>query len=69
MPVITVVTLLPVSIGGLGLREAIMVALFTTVGLDKNGAFAMSLLNSFNGIILAAIAGLVYVFTLHHRRV
>jgi hypothetical protein len=69
MPVIAVVTLLPISLGGIGLREVTAVALFTRIGLEKNGAFCLSLVGTFYGFVIAAAAGLLYVFTLLNRRV
>ena len=69
MPVIAAVTLLPISLGGIGLREVTVVALFTQIGLEKNGAFFLSLAGTFYGFVIAAAAGLLYVFTLYNRRV
>ena len=69
LPIVGAITLLPISIGGLGLRDYTTVLLFAKVGVSKDLALAMSLLG-FGFILLnAAIAGLIYVFTLHHRRV
>jgi uncharacterized protein (TIRG00374 family) len=69
LPIVGAITLLPISIGGLGLRDYTMVLLFAKAGVSKDLALAMSLLG-FGFILLnAAIAGLIYVFTLHHRRV
>jgi uncharacterized membrane protein YbhN (UPF0104 family) len=43
LPVVAVVTLLPISIGGLGLREAVMVFLFGQVGVSAADVLAVSL--------------------------
>jgi len=68
LPIIGAVTLLPVSIGGLGLREYLFVIYFAKAAVTKQLAVAMSLL-SFSCIVLyAAIGGLIYVLTVHHRR-
>lgn len=69
LPIVAAITLLPISIGGLGLRDATTVYFFSKVGVGKDLAFAMSLINFFFIAILAGIGGLIYVFTLHHRRV
>jgi len=69
MPVIGAVTVLPISIGGLGVRDYITVLLFTSIGLGKNFAFALSLLTSFFLLVYSGIGGLIYVLTLHNRRV
>ncbi len=69
VPIIGAVTMLPISIGGLGLRDALTVYFFAQAGLGRNAAFAMSLLGFFIMLVLAAVGGITYVFTLHHRRV
>lgn len=68
LPIIAVITLLPISIGGLGLRDATTILLFAKVGLSKNMAFAMSLLGFFIILIYGLIAGIIYALTLHYRR-
>ncbi len=45
LPIIGAITLLPISIGGLGLREASVIYFFAKVGVGKSLAFAMSLLS------------------------
>lgn len=69
LPVIGAITLLPISIGGLGLRDAMIVFFFAQAGVDKNAAFAMSLLNFFLILLCAGIGGLIYVLTVRHRRI
>jgi glycosyltransferase 2 family protein len=68
-PIIGAITLLPISIGGLGLRDASTVYFFAKAGLPRDVAFAMSLLGFFIMVIIAAAGGLYYVTTLRHRRV
>lgn len=68
LPIIGAITLLPISIGGLGLRDATTIFFFAKVGASRDLAFAMSLLN-FSFILLSgAIGGLIYALTLHTRR-
>jgi len=69
LPIIGAITLLPISIGGLGLRENITVFFFTKIGMSAELAAAMSFINSIIILILAAIGGVIYVLTLHHRRI
>jgi glycosyltransferase 2 family protein len=69
LPIIGAITLLPISIGGLGLRDAATVYFFAKAGLSRDVAFAMSLLGFFIIVIIAAAGGLYYVLTLRHRRV
>jgi uncharacterized protein (TIRG00374 family) len=69
IPVITAVTVLPISIGGLGVRDYLMVLLFAGIGISKHFALACSLLEFFYMLVYAGIGGIIYVLTLHNRRV
>ena len=69
IPIIAAVTLLPISIGGLGVRDYMTILLFTGIGISKHFAFAFSLLGFFFLILYAGIGGIIYVLTLHNRRV
>jgi hypothetical protein len=69
LPIIGAITLLPISIGGLGLRDATTIYFFAKVGVSRNIAFAMSLLNFFFILSFGALGGLIYVLTIHHRRI
>ena len=67
-PVITAITVLPISIGGLGLRDASSVFFYTKVGVAKDSAFAHSLLSFSLIVLFGLIGGIIYVSTLHYRR-
>jgi len=69
LPIIGAITLLPISIGGLGLRDATTIFFFAKVGVAKDLAFAMSLLNFFFILIYGALGGIIYVLTIRHRRI
>ena len=69
IPIICAITLVPISIGGLGLRDATTIFFFAKVGVVKNLSFAMSLINFLFILICGCLGGLIYVLTLHHRRV
>ena len=69
LPIISAITLLPISIGGLGLRDATIIFFFAKIGIAKNIAFAMSLLNFSFILATGILGGLIYVFTIHHRRI
>ncbi len=69
MPIIGAITLLPISLGGLGVRDYTTVVMFAGIGISKDLAFAFSLLTFFFLLAYAAIGGLIYALTLHHRRV
>jgi uncharacterized protein (TIRG00374 family) len=68
IPIIGAITLLPISLGGLGLRDFSTVLFFAKAGVAKDMAFAMSLLNFFFILIYGILGGLIYVFTLRYRR-
>ena len=69
LPIIGAITLLPISIGGLGLRDASTIYFFSKAAVSKDLSFAMSLIGFFFLLVYAAIGGLIYVLTVHHRRV
>jgi len=69
LPIIGAITLLPISIGGFGIREATATIFFPKAGVASSAAIAMSLLNSFFIFVCGAIGGLIYVLTVHHRRI
>jgi len=68
IPVIAAITMLPVSIGGLGLRDASTIFFFAKVGIDNHVSFAISLLGFFYILVISVMGGILYVFTLHSRR-
>lgn len=67
-PVITVITAMPISIGGLGLRDASSIFFYAKAGVAKDAALAQSLLNFAVIVIFGLIGGMVYVSTLRYRR-
>ena len=69
IPIIGAITLLPIAIGGLGLREGLFVIYFAKAAVVKQLALAMSLLSFSFIVFYAAIGGIIYVLTVHHRRV
>jgi glycosyltransferase 2 family protein len=69
LPVINAITLLPISIGGLGLRDATTIYFFAKAGVGRDLAFAMSLINFLFILVCGGLGGLIYVLTLHHRRI
>lgn len=68
VPIIGAITLLPISLGGLGLRDTATIFFFTKIGLTKDLAFALSLLNFSFVLIYGIIGGLVYLLTVRHRK-
>lgn len=62
IPVVYVVTALPVSINGLGVSEGVFVLVFTTAGLQPAQAAAVAILLRVTGILLSGFGGLLYLF-------
>lgn len=69
LPIISAITLLPISIGGLGLRENITKIFFVQAGVVDNAAVAMAILNTFFIFVYAGIGGIIYALTVRHRRI
>lgn len=62
IPIIMLVIMIPVSIGGLGVREGTFVAFFSLVGMSVNDAVLISFTNSIINNLTTMIGGLVYLF-------
>ena len=60
-PAAAIVAALPISVGGLGVREGVLVELFGEVGVEENLAFAASLLGYAAGISASALGGIAFV--------
>ena len=63
IPVIAIFIALPISIGGLGIREGLGVVLFCGAvrGLAGEQAFAMELLAGVVGVLVSLIGGVIYM--------
>jgi glycosyltransferase 2 family protein len=61
-PVAAVFAALPISVGGLGVRETTMIGLFDSVGVEDNLTLAMSLLGYVAGILASLLGGVAFVF-------
>jgi uncharacterized protein (TIRG00374 family) len=59
MPIVYVVTLLPVSLGGLGVREGALVYMLTRVGVLSSDAAALAFLVYLNKVMIGLIGGIV----------
>lgn len=61
MSLVDLIRMLPISVGGLGVREWTMIALFENIGIGREQALLFSLL-AFAPVLLTAIAGgIIYV--------
>ncbi len=68
VPVVTVISVIPVSVGGLGIRDGACITLFARAGMLQEQAFAVSLSNFVFLFTLGVFGGLVYVIDLYRRR-
>lgn len=62
VPIINVISMIPVSLNGLGIRENSYVLLFSRVGLDGEVSLAMSLLSFFIIFVYSLIGGVMFLF-------
>jgi glycosyltransferase 2 family protein len=60
-PLAAVIAALPISIGGLGVRESVLVELFGRVGIVESQAFALSLLGYGAGIAASLLGGVAFI--------
>lgn len=67
VPIINVVSMLPLSLNGLGVRENSYVILFSRVGLGGELALAMSLFSFFVIFVYSLIGGVFFVFYKRHQ--
>jgi len=67
VPIIIAIAMVPVTIAGVGTREASAVYFFSLVGIEKSIGFGISLLNLVFFVATGIIGGILYV-TIHHRR-
>ena len=59
IPAGVLITMLPISLAGLGVREALYVALFGAIGVDAASAFTLSLMNFLLCVIFLLLPGAV----------
>jgi uncharacterized protein (TIRG00374 family) len=60
VPIILLITMLPISVSGLGTTNLAYVALFGSVGMDPDGAFVLSVLILALGVIGNLPGGVIY---------
>lgn len=61
IPIITVISLIPVTVNGLGMREYAYVFFFTTIGIQRSDAMTLSLLFFATSVIASSIGGLIFL--------
>ncbi|RUM91200.1 MAG: UPF0104 family protein [Thiomicrospira sp.] len=66
IPPAILLTILPISFAGWGVREGALIALFMMIGIDEKLVLAMSLLYGII-LILSALPGLLFYLTSQHK--
>ncbi len=61
VPLITIVSMFPISIGGLGVREGATVIFFASYGVSAANAVSISLLSYSIALVAGAVGGIAYV--------
>lgn len=64
VPLITLIALVPVTIGGLGVREGMTVLMFSAVGITQDVAVTMSLLYLVVSYVVSLVGGLFLQYAL-----
>ena len=62
VPVITLISMIPISLNGMGLREYAFMSLFGAIGVDTESCIALGLLSSLVIILSSLPGGIVYIF-------
>lgn len=62
VPIIMLAIMLPISLGGLGVKEGIAVAFLQLIGIAFNNAITIALVESITMTIVILIGGVLYIF-------
>jgi uncharacterized protein (TIRG00374 family) len=62
VPITVIAIMIPISIGGFGVREGALISLFGLVGININESFAISGTNSIMVTLIALFGGVLYLF-------
>lgn len=62
LPIIFIIETIPISIGGIGVRESAYIYFFSMAGFSSSLAVSLSFLHFFLGIVNSSIGGIIFVF-------
>jgi glycosyltransferase 2 family protein len=62
IPVITLISMIPLSVNGMGLREAAFLSLFSAIGVAPASCIVLGILSSIVIILSSLPGGIVYIF-------
>jgi hypothetical protein len=61
IPIITIISMIPVSINALGIREGAFIYLFGQVGVSLEAAFSISIMTFLISLIISGFGGIVFI--------
>lgn len=61
IPPVILISMVPISVGGWGIREGVMVVAFGYAGMEQSQALAVSVLLGGTMLVLGAIGGLIWI--------
>src|SRR3989339_49832 len=62
IPIITLIIMIPISIGGLGVGEGVFITFFSLVGISMSDCVVMAFTNSIINILFTLSGGIVFLF-------
>lgn len=65
IPIVMVISIVPITISGIGIREASMVYYFALIGVDKSISLSISLLNLVFIVFSGIVGGVIYIGIYH----
>ncbi len=68
VPLLAVIVSLPISLNGIGVREAAGIQLFGLVGLSAGAAFSLQFTTYLVAVAVSLIGGVVFLVRIPHRR-
>jgi len=68
VPVVSTITMIPISIGGIGIRENSLVFIMVAMGIANEKAFLCSLLILFMLILIGMVGGIAYIVRPYFER-
>lgn len=65
-PVALLIAMVPVSLGGWGVREVVFISAFGLVGITAAQALGLSVLFGLTGLLAGLLGGVIWMFEQHH---
>ncbi|MBI2557996.1 flippase-like domain-containing protein [Candidatus Woesearchaeota archaeon] len=62
VPLITIIEVLPLSVGGIGVRESATFYFFTKIGIEPHSAVLIGFINYILRVLLSFVGGIIFMF-------